>query len=57
VTFAASGFKTSDVSGVKINVSESPVLNKVIEIGAQTEQVAVETNTETVQTASSSWAL
>jgi len=57
VTFAASGFKTSDVSGVKINVSESPVLNKVLEIGAQTEQVAVEANTETVQTASSSWAL
>ncbi len=53
VTFAASGFKTSDVSGVKINVSESPVLNKALEIGAQTEQVTVEANTETVQTASS----
>jgi TonB-dependent Receptor Plug Domain len=38
---------------VKVNVTETPVLDKVLEIGSQAEQVTVEANVETVQTASS----
>ena len=53
VRFAANGFKTSEVSAITLNVTESPVLNKSLEIGAQTEQVTVEATAETLQTASS----
>jgi hypothetical protein len=50
VKFAANGFKTSEVSSLKINVTETPVLDHRLEIGAQAEQVTVEANIETVQT-------
>ena len=53
VQFGATGFKTSEVGAVKVNVTETPVLDKVLEIGSQAEQVTVEANVETVQTASS----
>jgi hypothetical protein len=53
LSFAATGFKKSDVDGVKVNVTETPVVDKSLEVGAQTEQVTVEANIETVQTASS----
>ena len=53
VQFSATGFKTAEVGSVKVNVTETPVLDKVLEVGSQAEQVTVEANVEAVQTASS----
>jgi len=53
VSFSAAGFKVADIAGVKINVTETPVLDKILEVGAQTEQVTVEANVEAVQTSTS----
>ncbi len=53
VRFAATGFKTSEIAGVSINVTETPVLDRALEVGAQSDQVTVEANVETLQTASS----
>jgi hypothetical protein len=53
IRFAATGFKTAEVSAVTLNVTESPVLDRKLEVGAQSEQVTVEANAETLQTASS----
>ncbi len=50
VKFSAAGFKTAEVGPVTITVTETPVLNRVLEVGSQTEQVTVEANVETVQT-------
>ena len=50
VRFAASGFKTAEVSSVTINVTETPVLNRSLEVGVQTEQITVAGVAETVQT-------
>jgi Carboxypeptidase regulatory-like domain len=48
--FSASGFKTADVPSVTVSVAETPVLNKALEVGAQSEQITVEANAETIQT-------
>jgi hypothetical protein len=53
VRFAASGFKTSEVGAVTLNVTETPQLNRTLEVGQQTEQVTVEAAAETLQTQSS----
>jgi len=53
VSFAATGFKTAEVSGVKINVTETPVLDRGLEVGAQSEQVNVQAEGEVLQTSSS----
>ena len=53
VRFSASGFKTSEVSSVTVNVTETPVLDRTLEVGAQSEQVTVEATAELLQTASS----
>ncbi|HTR37696.1 MAG TPA: carboxypeptidase-like regulatory domain-containing protein [Bryobacteraceae bacterium] len=53
VRFAASGFKTSEVASVTVNVTETPVLDRTLEVGAANEQVTVEATAETLQTASS----
>src|ERR1700739_1406814 len=53
VRFSATGFKTSEVSSVTVNVTETPVLDRTLEVGAQSEQVTVEATTELLQTASS----
>jgi hypothetical protein len=50
VKFSASGFKTSQAPSVTINVTETPVLNGKLEVGAQSEQVTVESTAETIQT-------
>ncbi len=50
VKFSASGFKTSQVPSVTVSVTETPVLNQKLEVGAQSEQVTVESTAETVQT-------
>ena len=54
VRFAANGFKTAEVSAVTLDVTETPVLNRTLEVGAQSEQVTVEASAETLQTATSS---
>src|SRR5947209_3475725 len=39
VRFAATGFKTAEVRPVNVAVTEKPVLNRTMEIGAQAEQI------------------
>ncbi|HXF09350.1 MAG TPA: carboxypeptidase-like regulatory domain-containing protein, partial [Desulfuromonadaceae bacterium] len=53
VRFGAVGFKTAEVSAMTVNVTETPVLDRRLEVGAQTEQVTVEAQTEVLQTATS----
>jgi hypothetical protein len=53
VRFSAPGFKTSEVGSVTVNVTETPVLDRTLEVGAQAEQVTVEATAELLQTASS----
>jgi Carboxypeptidase regulatory-like domain/TonB-dependent Receptor Plug Domain len=48
--FSASGFKTAEVPSVTVNITETPVLNQKLEVGAQSEQVTVESTAETIQT-------
>jgi Carboxypeptidase regulatory-like domain len=54
VRFAATGFKTAEVGAVTLNVTETPTLDRSLEVGAQSEQVTVEATAETLQTATSS---
>ncbi|MGH9687249.1 MAG: carboxypeptidase regulatory-like domain-containing protein [Candidatus Acidiferrales bacterium] len=49
-TFSATGFKTSTVSSVTVNVAETPVLNRKLEVGEQTQKVTVEATTQALQT-------
>src|SRR5579871_3990143 len=53
VRFSATGFKTAEVSSVTVNVTETPVLDRTLEVGSQSEQVTVESQVETLQTATS----
>jgi len=53
VRFTIPGFKTSEVSSVTVRVTETQVLDRALEVGAQSEQVTVEVQTETLQTATS----
>lgn len=51
--FSAPNFKTSDVAGVVVNVTETPTVNQVMQVGAMNQTVTVESNVETIQTESS----
>ena len=53
VRFAATGFKTAEVNQITLNVTESPVLDRTLEVGQQSEQVTVEATAEILQNASS----
>src|SRR5579863_389059 len=53
IQFAANGFKTSEVGSVTLNVTETPQVDRTLEVGAQSEQVTVEASAETLQTQSS----
>src|SRR6266567_2077242 len=53
VRFSAAGFKTSDVTAVTLDVTETTVLDRAMEVGSQSEQVTIEASVETVQTATS----
>jgi hypothetical protein len=53
VSFASSGFKTDEVASVTLNVTETPQLDRTLQVGAQAEQVTVEAAAETLQTQSS----
>jgi len=50
VKFSASGFQTSTVESVTINVTETAVLNQKLEVGATSTTLTVESTVETVQT-------
>jgi Carboxypeptidase regulatory-like domain/TonB-dependent Receptor Plug Domain len=50
VKFAASGFKTSEVAAVTVNATETAVLNQNLAVGAQSEQITVESTAERLQT-------
>jgi len=45
VRFTIAGFKTSEVSSVTVRVTETQVLDRALEVGAQSEQVTVEVQT------------
>ena len=51
VRFTAVGFTTAEVQ-VTVNVTETPVVNRRLDVGSQAEEVTVEANAETVQTTS-----
>src|ERR1700733_8525587 len=53
IRFSASGFKTAEVGSITLNVTETPALDRVLEVGAQTDQVTVEAAAEILQTQSS----
>jgi hypothetical protein len=53
VRFAANGFKTSEVALVTLNVTETPQVDRTLEVGAQSEQVTVSATAEELQTQSS----
>jgi Carboxypeptidase regulatory-like domain len=49
VKFSASGFKTVEVPSVTVNVTENQFLDHALEVGAQNQQVTVESTVETIQ--------
>ena len=53
VRFGASGFKPVEIPSATINVTETAVLDRTLEVGAQTQAVTVEGEVEAIQTASS----
>jgi hypothetical protein len=53
IRFSANGFKTFEIGSVTLNVTETPELNRTLEVGAQSEQITVEAAAETLQTQSS----
>ncbi len=52
VKFEAPGFSTAQRPSVTITVTETAVLDQVLEVGAQTQQVEVRGEAETIQTSS-----
>ncbi|HUA02119.1 MAG TPA: carboxypeptidase-like regulatory domain-containing protein, partial [Candidatus Aquilonibacter sp.] len=50
VHFEAQGFRGSDVPSITINVTETPELDRKLQLGSSSEKVTVEANTETLQT-------
>ncbi|MBV9506360.1 MAG: TonB-dependent receptor, partial [Acidobacteriia bacterium] len=53
VKFAAAGFKNAEIPSVTVNVTETPVLNRTLEVGGQTETVEVQAEAAALQTADS----
>lgn len=53
VRFVAVGFKSAEVPSVTVNVTETPVLDRTLELGAQSEQVTVQAEVGALQTANS----
>src|SRR5579871_6711094 len=53
VSISAPGFSNVDVPGVTVNVTETHVLNQQLAVGAQQQQVTVQTEVQAVQTENS----
>jgi hypothetical protein len=51
--FSATGFKTTEVSGVTVTTTETTTVDKVLEVGSISQTVTVESSVETLQTESS----
>src|SRR5277367_1665799 len=51
--FTAAGFKTTDVSGVIVNTTETATVDKILDVGAVTQTVTVESSVQALQTESS----
>ena len=54
VTITASGFKTVEIPGVTVNVSETHSINQALEVGTQQQEVTVTTVAQALQTENSS---
>jgi len=48
--FAANGFKGAEAAGIQVSVTESAEFNEKLEVGAATQEITVEANTEAIQT-------
>jgi hypothetical protein len=53
VKFEAPGFATIEVPSVQIDVTETPVLDRSLNVGTETQTITVQANAEAIQTASS----
>jgi len=53
VKFSAPGFKVSEVPAVTVNVTETPVLDRALEVGQQAEAIEVQAEAAALQTADS----
>ncbi|HLK48075.1 MAG TPA: carboxypeptidase-like regulatory domain-containing protein, partial [Bryobacteraceae bacterium] len=53
VRFTAAGFKSVEVPDVKVNVTETPVLDRSLDVGGQAEQVTVQAEAAAIQTTNS----
>ncbi len=51
--YEASGFKTVEVPSATVTVTETATLDRKLEVGAQTQEVTVQAETEAIQTTSS----
>jgi hypothetical protein len=51
--FAAPGFKTLEIPAVTVSVTETPVLDRVLEVGQQTEALEVQAEAAALQTSNS----
>ena len=49
----AAGFKTAEVAAVTVNTTETAAVDRILEVGAVTQTVTVESSVETLQTESS----
>ena len=50
VKFSAAGFKTAEIASVTVNATETAVQNQSLAVGAQSEQITVESTTQRLQT-------
>ena len=53
VKFTAGGFEPVDVPSVQVDVTETPVLNRVLAVGSATQTVTVEANADVIQASNS----
>ena len=53
IKFAANGFKDAAATGIVVNVTETPVFDQKLEVGAAAAEVTVAANVESLQTESS----
>lgn len=53
VKFEATGFGAVEVPSATVNVTETAVLNRVLQVGTQTQEVSVQADVEAIQTQSS----
>ena len=53
VKFSAAGFKTAEIPSVQLQVTETPVLNRSLEVGQQGESVTITGEAPVLQTADS----